>query len=112
MGNLGFRDADGFVDANNPLGAGFWTVRFDQGNLRIPIDFEIYHIAVKGPPGSTFQVFINTTFYDNVPHGDVNSWDPNQPMYVHTGSELFFYYSTSAGTTAPHITLSCREPTA
>lgn len=108
MSDLGSRQATGFADPDNRLGAGQWTVRFDPGVFDIPIDFEIYHIALMGPPASTFQVFIDSVFYDNVAHGDVNSWDPNQPMFVHSGSTVFFYFSTAASP-APLITVFCRE---
>lgn len=110
MANLGSRPMTGVLDPSNPLGAGNWTVRFGPREFGIPIDFEIYHIAVMGPIGSTFQVFIDSVFYDNVPHGDVNSWDPNQAMYLQPGRTLYFYYSVATGA-PPQVTVFCREPT-
>lgn len=110
MANLGNRQATGKLDANNKVLAGGWTVQFTPQDLNIQQHFEIYHIAVRGPVGSTFQVYQDTTFYDAVPRGDLNSWDPSQPMHVQPGRTLYFYYD-SVLSPAPQITIYCREPT-
>lgn len=110
MANLGSRQATGVVDPSNPVTAGGWTVAFTPQVLNIPQHFEVYHIAVKGPVGSNFQVYQDTSFYDAVPRGDLNSWDPAQPMHVQPGRTLYFYYS-SAVAPAPLVTIYCREPT-
>lgn len=110
MGNLGSRQVTGAVDPTNPVTAGGWTCAFTPSVLNILQQFEVYHIAVKGPVGSTFQVFQDTTFYDAVSRGDLNSWDPSQPMLVQPGRTLYFYYDT-ATSPAPLVTIYCREPT-
>jgi hypothetical protein len=110
MANLGSRQVIGTHDPSNVLGAGNWTCAFTPQVFNIFNPFEIYHITVKGPSGSTFQEYVDTTFYDNVVHGDINSWDPSQPLFMLPGSTLFFYYSMSVGP-APLVTIFCRDVT-
>lgn len=107
---LGQRPATGKLDRTNPLGVNFWTVTFDPRLLAIQIPFEVYHIAVSGPTGSNFQVFLDNTFYDYVNRGDINSWDPAQPMHVRPGQSIYFYWNTGVAP-APSVTIFCREPT-
>lgn len=65
-------------------------------------------MAVTGPASSRFQVWIGTTFYDHVVRGDVNSWDPSQPMLVKPGDTVYLHYNTAAGA-APKATLFFRQ---
>lgn len=109
MGNLGQRSKQGTVDQDNPFLSGGWAVSFSPADLTIQTQFEVYHVAISGPSGSRFQVFIDTTFYDYVARGDINSWDPSQPMHVRPGQTIHFYWNTSAGT-APRVSIFCREP--
>lgn len=109
VGYLGKLTQKAETDDENPVSSGGWVIRFDPAAIGIRIDSEVYHIAVKGPTGSTFEVWVDTTFYDIVARGDKNSWDPSQPMHIQSGSTIFFYYDTSAGT-APKATLFFREP--
>jgi hypothetical protein len=109
MANLGSRQATGVHDLSNPLGSGKWTVAFTPQVLNIFAAFEVYHIAVTGPIGSTFRIYQDTTFYDAVARGDLNSWDPSQPMHVTPGRTLYFYYDSTI-TPAPQVTIYCREP--
>jgi hypothetical protein len=110
VGYLGSYQATGALDPNNPYVAGAWTVKFDPSKIGIrDATFEVYHITVLGPDGSSFRVFIDTTFYDNVQIGDLNSWDPAQPMHVEKGRTIFFYYNVATGA-APTITIFCRQP--
>ncbi len=108
MGYLGKLQRTGAVDAQNPVLAGGWTIKFQPQDIGIRVDCEVYHIAVVGPSGSQFQVWIDTTFYDNVVRGDINGWDPAQPMFLRPGDSVFFYYNTAA-TPAPKATLFFRE---
>lgn len=109
MSDLGKRPKTGVKNLANPLGANFWVVAFTPGDLAIRVEFEVYHIALSGPSASQFQVFIDATFYDYVPRGDINSWDPSQPMHCRPGETIFFYWNTGAGS-APTVTLFCRQP--
>jgi hypothetical protein len=105
---LGKRTKVGKADTSNPVLAGGWTVKFEPGDLPRVVA-EVYHGAVKGPAGSTFQIYLNDTFYGNVRHGDVNDWDPVQCLHVEPGDTVFFYYNT-AGTPAPTVSIFLREP--
>ena len=107
MGYLGKLPKTGELDANNPVLAGGWTIKFDPADIGIRVQAEVYHMAVTGPENSQFQVWIDTTFYDNVVRGDVNSWDPSQPMHVRPGDTIFFYYNV-ATLPAPKATLFFR----
>lgn len=107
MGHLGKFQRTGATDASNPVLAGGWTITFRPADLP-RVEAEVYHIAVQGPSNSQFQVWIDTTFYDNVVRGDINSWDPSQPMHVRPGDTILFYYNTAA-TPAPKATIFLRE---
>lgn len=109
MANLGQRRANGAADNSNPLGAGNWTVTFDQSVLGIQIPFEVYHIAISGPSGSAMQVYLDTEFYSYTSRGDINEWDPSQPMHVRPGQTIYFYWNSSI-TPIPVVSLFCREP--
>ncbi len=109
MAYLGKLTKRGVTSATNPVLAGGWTITFDPAALGVKIGAEVYHIAVQGPENSRFQVWIDTTFYSNVVRGDINDWDPAQPMYIRPGDTVFFYYNTAAGT-APVATVFLREP--
>ena len=112
MSFLGYRQASGVLgtDSADPYGIGMWVVTFDPAVMSISTgDFEVYHIALKGPTGSQFQVYLDRTFYDVNNHGDVNSWDPNQTLHMNGGQTLYFYWN-SAATPAPTVTLWLRQP--
>lgn len=109
--NLGQRQAIGKAAFDNPLGANFWTVAFTPAVFTISVPFEVYHAAVSGPASSNFQVFLDTTFYDYAVRGDINSWDPAQPMAIQPGQTLYYYWNTAAGA-APKVTVFCRESSA
>lgn len=105
---LGKRTQTGRLTTANPYLAGGWAVTFDPTIFGIRVPFEIFHIAVRGPAYSSFQVFQDTTFYDIVSRGDINSWDPSQPMVCDPGMTVFFYFN-STSTPAPVISVFCRE---
>lgn len=97
--NLGSRQKQGTVDPMNPNFAGGFTVAFLPSDLVVSVaEYELYHISLTGPAGSSFQIYVNQVFYDNVLHGDVNSWNPPQPMILRPGDSVNFYWSTA---TAP-----------
>lgn len=94
----------------NPYGDGFWSVTYDTNVLgQGSNDFEIYHLALKGPSTAALQVYVNQTFYEATPRGDLNSWDANHPLYMIGGQELIFYWNTNA-TPAPKVTIWMRTP--
>lgn len=109
---LGTREATGEIDNTgaNPFGDGFWSVRFDPQKFAVSTgEFEIYHVALTGPLGSRVQWWIDRTFFDITNHGDVNSWDPNEPCHLMAGSTVYFYWNTGA-TPQPAVTVWLRLP--
>jgi len=112
MGDLGYRQATGTLstDGQNPYGNGNWVVTFDPQILAVSTgSFEVYHMALKGPLGSSLQVFIDRTFYDITDHGDVNSWDPNETLHLVGGGQTLYLYWNSGLAPAPMVTIWIRE---
>lgn len=112
MGYLGFRAKSGTLLAGNPLLAGGWAVQFTPEDLGISTGgFEIYHIAVQGPaqPSCVLQLWLDTRFYSTTVRGDVNDYDPNQPIYVIPGQTVNFYWNTNVNP-APNVSIFLREP--
>lgn len=108
---LGDRQSVGRIDntGENPFGNGFWTVTFDPALFTVATgEFEIYHVALTGPAGSRVQWWIDRTFYDITNHGDVNSWDPNEPCHLMGGNTIYFYWNTAAEP-APKVTVWIRQ---
>lgn len=111
MRELGFRQASGIIisDNTNPFGNGLYAVRFTPELFAFSAnEFEVYHMSVTGPGGSALQVWVNTTFYDTTPRGDINSWDPSNALHMYGGQTLNFYWSLGTGT-VPFVTVWCRE---
>lgn len=112
---LGSRTVTGTVDeGNNPYdNAGNWTAAFTPALLAVAQQsFEVFHIVVSGAAGSSFLIYIDGFFWDNVSYGQANSWDPVNPMPVKTGQTVYFYYSDSASDgTPPTVTLWLRAQT-
>jgi len=109
---LGNRQAQGVIsnDNTNPYGNGRWRVTFDPKIFAVATNsFEVYHIALTGPLGSQLQVWVDRTFYEITQHGDVNSWDPNEPLHMNGGSTLDFYWNLSTASQRPLVTLWLRE---
>lgn len=111
MTSLGFRSKRGTLLASNPYLAGGWAVQFTPQDTRIQEAFEIFHIAVQGPaaPSCSLQLWLDTTFYSTTVRGDINDYDPNQPIYVRSGQTVNFYWNTTVNP-APMVTIFCRQP--
>lgn len=108
---LGFRQVTAVIssDGSNPYGDGYWCATFDPKVFAVAAnEFEVYHIALKGPAGSKVEVWADRTFYDTTQHGDLNSWDPNEPLHMNGGSTLYFYWN-SANTPTPFVTVWLRQ---
>ena len=74
--------------------------------------FECYHIAIKGPVGSNFQVYVGNKFYDYVDRGDINSWDPANTMKLISGNTVYFYWSAKPpAAPVPVVTMYFQEAT-
>jgi hypothetical protein len=84
-----------------------WGATMSSVDINISISFfELYHLClVNGPPGSSFTWYVNNKFFETTPHGDLNSWNPSQPLEMSPGDTLTFAWSTGNATTpAPMIT--------
>lgn len=115
MGDLGHRDATGTIsnDGMNPYGNGNWVVTFDPKIIAVPTGgFEVYHLALKGPLGSSMQMYVDRTFYDITNHGDVNSWDPNNTLHLIGGGQTLYLYWNSAVLPVPAVTIYLRQSAA
>lgn len=106
-GYLGSRQALGLLSAENRNVAGCWVVTFKSQDL-YPIDFEVYHMAVKGPPGNML-VYIDENFYSAASRSDVNEYDPKQPMFVRRGESITFHLSSNVPP-QPKIWIYARMP--
>jgi len=110
VSDLGSRRASGALSADNKVLAGGWVVEFNPAVLGVPGICECYHIAIRGPSGSYFEIWLDDTFYSIAARGDKNDWDPNQPMTIRPGQTIYFYWSVAAGA-APRVTIFLRQPT-
>lgn len=100
----------GVLTLANRYVAGGYVVKMGPQELGVTMgEFECYHIAIQGPAGSNFQVYLGDNFYDFVPRGDINSWDPNQPMLLSQQSVVYFYWSVGTGTPVPTVTMYFQE---
>ena len=110
MDDLGSRQQRARLNPNNPHRANGWTATFDPQVLSIPSDFIVYHMALRnGPPGSAMFVYVGDVFYSVAARGDINEWDPSQPMYVQRGQTLHFHWNLGTGS-APVVSIFCRQP--
>ena len=73
-------------------------------SLNVP-QYELYHAVVTSvPSGATASVFLNTDEWSfTAPGFGGSEWDPEQPLLMRPGDELFFFWSTGTGT-PPAIT--------
>lgn len=103
---LGSRQVVATLDTTG-LNPGNWTAQFTDQVLNSNVDpFEIYHFYVstvqqlqwtQTPAFGQFQVWINNVPWDNEPYSANNSWDPSQPMLLHPGDEVDFFFSFGTG---------------
>lgn len=101
---------EGVPDSKNRYVPGAYTVTMGPQQLGVTMgQFQCYHIAIQGPAGSNFQVYIGGDFYDFVVRGDINSWDPNQPMQLTQQSVVYFYWNVGTGTPVPTVTMYFQE---
>jgi len=96
---LGFRTKLGVTDSTgiNPYlpGSG-WDVIFTPDSLPQLTWFEVYHIALDGPIGSSAAVLLDNQPWDYINQGWANGWDPSQPMLVTNGLTVAFCWNVAA----------------
>lgn len=98
---LGSRYAQGAPDTtgNN---TGRWTIGFTTAILGINLPFfEVYKIVVQGAANSTLDIFVDSRQWDTTIAGDNNSWDPNQPLTMNPGENLYLYWSDPVSDNTP-----------
>jgi hypothetical protein len=106
-GYLGQRAQTGVLLATNKNVPGAWVVTFLSQDL-YPQDFDIYHMALKGPNGN-FDVYIDDSFYSTAVRSDRNEYDPKQPMHVRRGQTVSFHFSSTSAP-APQVWLYAKRP--
>jgi hypothetical protein len=94
-----------------------WTATCTADLMNVNVDpYQVYHIYLAStqlldwsanPIAGQFQVWINGNPWDNVPYSANNAWDPAQPMILHPGDEVDFFFSFNTGQ-APIVTLWLR----
>lgn len=86
---------------NNP---GNWTVAFTTDVLACNVpQYEIYKMVVQGAPGTTFTVFVENKLWSVSVYGEMNEWDPNEPLILNSGQSLYFYYSDPVSDNIPPV---------
>jgi hypothetical protein len=85
------------------LNPGNWTISFtpDIINVNVFTQFEVYKMVVKGAPGTTFDVYVESKQWDTAIYGTKNSWDPQQPLIMRPGETLSFLYSDPVTDNSP-----------
>lgn len=107
-GYLGSRGASLVeLSADNKNVPGGWVATFRAQDLYAD-DFEVYHIAVKGPNGN-FDVYVGDLFYSAAVRSDRNEYDPKNAMYVRRGQDISFHFS-SAAAPQPEVVIYTRQP--
>lgn len=83
---------------------GNWTCVFDQSVISntVPV-FEMYHMYITSPQLTTTlttaKVVLNTNFWDATLIGQLNSWDPAQPLLMTPGDTLYVMFNVPVATT-------------
>lgn len=104
---------EGVLDQGNLYVPGAYTVTMGPQQMGVSSGFgafECYHIAIMGPAGSSFQIYVGNKFYDFIENGDINSWDPANPMKLIGGNTVYFYWNVSTGIPIPTVTMYFQEP--
>lgn len=106
---LGPRPATATADTTG-LNPGNWTVVLPPNviNIQNP-QFELFHMFIKSPQlpnaQTTAEVLWNTYFWDATLIGQLNSWDPAQPMPMTPGDTISVLFNVPTSMTpAPMIT--------
>jgi hypothetical protein len=109
LGSRSVTAAAGMDDlGKNP---GNWTAAFTPASMGVSINnFEIYHAVITtGPAGSTFTVSVDLHPWSAASRGDINEWDPSQPLLLDASQTVYFYWNAATTTTpAPQVTIWLR----
>lgn len=106
---LGSRPVTAVADTTG-LNPGNYTAALDDSVIGSTVpQFEMYHMYIEAPTqtgvATTAKVLLNTQFWDATLIGQLNSWDPSQPMLVQPGDTIYVMFNVPTGTTpAPVVT--------
>ena len=118
---LGVQDGDPSIGQNiNPYlpGTG-WVVQFAAADFTLPeTEYEVWHISLDGPVGSSAVVFIDQIAWDYVLTAWSNAWDPAQPMFLRSGQAVSFCWNfpftappyNRTSNVQPQVTLWTQQP--
>lgn len=78
--------------------------------------FEMYHMFISAPTltgiATTATVLVNRQYWDATLIGQLNSWDPSQPMLLQPGDEIDVLFNVpTTNTTVPTVTCWFRYET-
>ena len=106
---LGPRTAVGEVDTTGNNN-GKWTVTFGPAELNTNMPFfEVYKVVIHGAAGSSMDWFVEQNQWETTVAGDINAWDPQQPLMVRAGQTMFMYWSDPVtDNTPPSVTIWLR----
>ena len=113
---LGYRPVLAVADTTGQ-NVGNWTASLDAQTLGAKTDtIEMYHLYLKAPTLATIQttatVALNLGTWDATLIGQLNSWDPSQPMLLTPGDTIYVFFNVPTSTTpAPTVTFWFRYQT-
>lgn len=106
---LGARPMNAAKDTTG-LNTGNWTAVFNDATINATVPrYEMYHMYITSPQLASGQtsarVMLNNYFWDATLIGQLNSWDPAQPMLMSPGDALYVLFNVPTSTTpAPMVT--------
>lgn len=89
------------TSGDNP---GNWTAVVDQSVISstVPV-MELYHMYLESPQlvgtPTTARVRLNASLWDATLIGQLNSWDPSQPMLLTPGDTVYVEFNVPISTT-------------
>lgn len=106
---LGSRPVKAIKDTTG-LNTGNYTCIFDDSVINASTPrFEMYHMYVEAPSlvgqSTTAKVVMNTGSWDATLLGQLNSWDPSQPLLMTPGDTLYVLFNVPVpNATVPTVT--------
>lgn len=87
------------------LNPGNWTISFTTDILDVNVEqYQVYKMIVSTQAtGTTFNVYVENKLWDVGIYGDLNSWDPQQPLIMRPGESLYFCYSDPVSDGTPPV---------
>lgn len=112
---LGYRPVTAAADTTGQ-NTGNYTAVIDDAVIRATVPrYEMYHMYIQAPTlvgqATTAQVTVNGGFWDATLIGQLNSWDPAQPMLLQPGDTIYVLFNVPTSNTAPVVTCWFRYET-